>query len=106
MTTRAGVGFSSEAASTDAGTAAAQEAMRTLGDAQADIIFVFASTNHEYGKLLPAIRKVTGAAPLVGCSTAGEFTHASVGHGAVAVMAIKSDSLRFRVGFGRNLKAS
>ena len=104
MTTRAGVGFSNESSSTDAGTAAAQEALRTLGAAGADIVFVFASTNHDYGKLLPAIRKITGAAPLVGCSTAGEFTHAHVGHGSVAVMAIKSDVIRFRVGFGRNLK--
>jgi len=106
MATKAGVGFSSEAASTDAGTAAAQEALRGLGGADADIVFVYASTNHDYGKLLPAIRKVTGSAPLVGCSTAGEFTHANVGHGAVTVMAIKSDALRFRVGFGKNLKAS
>jgi hypothetical protein len=90
----------------DAGTAAAQEALRGLGAADADIVFVFASTNHDYAKLLPAIRKVTGAALLVGCSTAGEFTHANVGHGSVAVMAVKSDSLRFRVGLGRNLKAS
>lgn len=106
MTTRVGVGFSSEAASMDAGTAAAQEAMRGVGVQEADIVFVFASTNHDFARLLPAIRKVTGNARLVGCSTAGEFTHAAVGHGSVAVMAIKSDSVRFRVGFGRSLKAS
>lgn len=106
MATKAGVGFSSETVSVDAGTAAAQEAMRNLGAADADIVFVFASTNHDYARLLPAIRKVTGAARLVGCSTAGEFTHAAVGHGAVTVMAIKSDSVRFSVGIGRGLKAS
>ncbi|MDC0745254.1 FIST signal transduction protein [Polyangium mundeleinium] len=105
MTTKAGVGFSNESSSTDAGTAAAQEALRTLGGGEADIVFVFASTNHDYGKLLPAIRKIIGPVPLVGCSTAGEFTHAHVGHGSVAVMAIKSDVIRFRVGFGRGLKA-
>jgi methyl-accepting chemotaxis protein len=106
MTTRAGVGFSSATSSTDAGTAAAQEALRALGGPEADIIFVFASDAHDYGKLLAAIRKVTGAASLVGCSTAGEFTHERVGHGSVAVMAIRSDSIRFKVGFGRNVKAS
>ena len=106
MATKAGVGFSSETASMDAGTAAAQEAMRSLGGSEADIVFVFASTNHDYARLLPAIRRVTGSARLVGCSTAGEFTHTSVGHGAVTVMAIKSDTVRFSVGFGRGLKAS
>jgi hypothetical protein len=106
MATKAGVGLSSVTVSVDAGTAAAQEAMRSLGEPVADIVFVFAATSHEYARLLPAIRKVTGAARLVGCSTAGEFTHAAVAHGAVAVMAIKSDSVRFSVGFGRGLKAS
>ncbi len=106
MATKAGVGLSRATVSVDAGTAAAQEAMRSLGEPVADIVFVFAATSHEYARLLPAIRKVTGSARLVGCSTAGEFTHAEVGHGTVAVMAIKSDSVRFSVGIGRGLKAS
>jgi len=107
MTTRAGVGFSSATSSTDAGTAAAQEALRALGGSDGiDLVLVFASSTHDFTALLPAIRKVTGEARLVGCSTAGEFSHDRVGHGAVTVMAIKSDSIRFRVGFGKGLKSA
>lgn len=106
MTTKAGVGFSSATLAVDAGTAAAQQAMQSLGEPLADIVFVFAATSYEYARLLPAIRKITGSARLVGCSTAGEFTHAQVGHGSVAVMAIKSDSVRFSIGIGRGLKAA
>jgi len=107
MTTRSGVGFSSAKSSTDAGTAAAQEALRAVGGPEGiDLVLVFAGASHDYGKLLPAIRKVTGEARLVGCSTAGEFSHAQVGHGSVTVMVLKSDSIRFRVGIGRSLKSA
>lgn len=106
MSTTAGVGFSIKTASDDAGAAAAQAALSNLGAADADIVFVFASATHDYPRLLRAIRSVTGSTRVVGCSAAGEFSHADQGQGAVVVMAIKSDSVRFVVGMGRGLKAS
>jgi hypothetical protein len=106
MATRAGVGFSNETASSDAGAAAAQDAMRKLDAPDADILFVFASTAYEYARLLPAIRSFAGTARIVGCSAAGEFTNDNLGQGAIAVMAIKSDSIRFSVGLGRGLKGN
>lgn len=105
MTTRAGVGFSSLTSSVEAGRAAAQAAHDKLDGHAAELVLVFASTNHRYAELLPAVRAVLGTtAPLVGCSTAGEFTQDQVGRGAVVVMAIASDAIRFRAGFGKGLK--
>jgi hypothetical protein len=106
MTTTAGVGFSSETVSSEAGAVAARDAMKKLNAPDADIMFVFAATSHEYARLLPAIRNVAGAARIVGCSAAGEFTHEAMGNSAVAVMAIKSDSVRFAIGLGRGLKTN
>lgn len=106
MATKAGVGLSRLSASHDAGAAAAQEAISKLGGADPDIVFVFASPSHEYAPLLNAVRNVVGSTRIVGCSAAGEFTNADVGHGAVAILALKSDSIRFVVGIGRGLKAS
>ncbi len=106
MATKAGVGLSKLSASHEAGAAAAQEAISKLGGADPDIVFVFASPSHEYAPLLNAVRNVVGSTRIVGCSAAGEFTNADVSQGAVAILALKSDSIRFVVGMGRGLKAS
>ncbi|HEV8323464.1 MAG TPA: FIST N-terminal domain-containing protein [Myxococcota bacterium] len=105
MATKCGAGFSKATASATAGREAAQAAMQGLGGG-ADIVFVFCSTNHDYAQILQGVRGVTGKAPLIGCSTSGEFTHTDVGHGTVSVMAVRSDTMRFRTGFGRGLKAN
>jgi methyl-accepting chemotaxis protein len=70
----------------------------------ADIVFAFASTCYDFSKLLPAIREATGNVPLVGCSTAGQFTEERVGPNSVVVAAIKSDSIRFRTVLGKGVK--
>lgn len=106
MATRAGVGFSSETASDAAGATAAQQAMGKLNAPGADIMFVFSTDSHEYARLLPSIRSVAGSARIVGCSAAGAFTNEKLGHDAVAVMAVKSDSIRFSVGVGSGLKTN
>lgn len=105
MATKCSAGFSSAPSSAAAGAEAAKMAVGGLGG-RPDIVFLFASTNHEYPELLAAVRAVTGKVPLVGCSTSGEFTHSHVGRGTVVLMAIKSDTIRFRTGLGQGVKGS
>jgi len=103
MTTRAGSGYSEERSAAAAGRAAAAQALGGAGG-RADLVLVFASTNYAFTELLRGVREVTGAAPLIGASTAGQFTERSGGAESVAVMAVSSDSIRFRTGFAKGLK--
>lgn len=104
MATRCGVGLSGRESPGDAGREAAQGAVRALDGGAADMVFVFASTKYDYPGLLAGIREVTNGAPLMGCSTAGEFTHEDVSHRCVAVMAVRSESIRFQLALGRGLR--
>ncbi len=93
----AGVGYAGEVAAEAVGWVAGRQAMERAGVDQADFVFVFATTHYqtEFARLLRAVRKVTGATAVVGCSgmgvltTDGEFER---GAGA-AVMVLKSDDL-------------
>jgi methyl-accepting chemotaxis protein len=49
------------------------------------------------------VRELTGGAPLIGCSTAGEFTESDVALGSVAVSFIRSDDIRFFTGLAENI---
>jgi methyl-accepting chemotaxis protein len=105
MATRTGAGYSNADAAWDAGRAAADQALAALGRDRTDLVLVFASSRYAYQPLLAGVRSLIGSAPLVGCSSAGEFTHQKIGHESVAVMLITSDDLRFKVGLGTGLKS-
>lgn len=104
MGTKAGTGYSSSKGAAQAGREAAERALESMGGGGADIVLAFASTSYDYGELLGGIRDVTGAAPLVGCSGAGQFTDKEVGQDSVVVMTIKSDSIKFQAALGRGLR--
>jgi hypothetical protein len=97
-----GVGKGS--AAWECGRSAAEAALAELGgNARPDLVVVFASPHHDPKAVLEGIRSVTGAAPLIGCSSAGEFTEKGVLSGSVVVSVVSSDSMRFTVGCGRRL---
>jgi len=104
MTTKVGTGYSNASGAAQAGREAAERAMGGLEGGGADIVFAFASTCYDYPELLKSVRGVTGEVPLVGCSGAGQFTAADVGQDSVAVMAIKSDSIKFHAALGKGVK--
>lgn len=93
----AGVGYAGEVAAEAVAWVAARQAMERAGIDQADCAFVFATTHYqpEYVRLLRAVRTVTGASHIVGCSgmgvltTDGEFER---GAGA-AVLVLKSSDV-------------
>lgn len=78
--------------------------VRTAFDGHApDAMIVFASAAHDYGALLKALAETAGTTTIVGSSSAGEFTHHSSGEGRISALAIRSQTMRFKVGLGRNV---
>ena len=88
MPTRTGAGYSNSSDAGQAGRAAAEQALKALAKDRIDLVLVFGASTYQYKPLLAGVRAVTGNAPLIGCSSAGEFTHANIGHKSVAVMLV------------------
>ncbi len=70
-----------------------------------DAVMVFASAQHDYARLLEALAEEAGTRVIAGSSSAGEFSNASSGEGHVSALAIRSNSMRFSLGLGRNLSS-
>jgi hypothetical protein len=97
MRTKVGVGYSFHRNPEEAGREAAVNAMKEAGIAVPDFVFVFATVGYSQDILIGAIREATSGAPLSGCSGEGIIAKDTVSESnfGVAVMAIKSDELRF-----------
>ena len=68
-----GVGQSADTNSRAAGVDAAS---RAVAGRSASLLIVFCSDSHDLEQLLAGINEVSGNAPLIGCSTAGEIATA------------------------------
>ncbi len=104
--TKVGSGLSQKPDSVQAASEAIQLAMKNIGTETPDLVFVFASTAHDYKKVLQEVKSKTNAVNIVGCSTAGEFTEKLTATNSVAVMAVKSDSIKFEVVLADNVKGN
>lgn len=104
MSIQSGVGLSKNKVSSQAGFEAAKFALTQGKIDRPDFLFVFASSSFNQQELLNGIKEAAGNIPMVGCSTAGEITNEGPSVKSVAVMAIKSDSLKFYTGLGVNVK--
>jgi len=80
-----GVGRSSSADAFQAGADAARAA--TTGS-QTRLVIVFCSDHYDLPELVRGIRGVTGEAPLIGCTTAGEIAAAGASDASVVVTAL------------------
>src|SRR3989338_9580354 len=96
MGIQTGVGSSKQLDSFLAGKEAAQKALQKMGSKETDLVFVFASVKFDQTQVLKGIRSVTGNATLLGCSDAGNITTEGPARKSVAVMTIKSDTLKWR----------
>ncbi len=103
MATRMATGVGKGDAGFEHGRTAAQTAVDEVG-APPNLVLVFASPRHDHGEVLKGVRSVTGEAPLIGCSSAGEFTEQDVVSESVVVTVVSSDTMCFTVGRGRGLK--
>lgn len=97
METAAGVGYSIHRNPAQAGKEAAAKALAQAKIEKPDFVFVFATVGYNQQVLIGAIREATANAPLSGCSGEGIITPgiADETNFGVAVMAIRSDELRF-----------
>ncbi len=102
---RTGSGYSHDKNPLVAGETSAKQALLGLGGVEPRLFLAFAAPSYDYAQLIEGLQKVTGKTPLLGCSTAGEFTQAGQGHDSVAVMALGGDNMRVATGVGRGLRA-
>lgn len=104
MATLAGVGFSSNKDAYQAGYEACGLAMKKAGIKNPDLLIAFSSVGLNQKEVVRAINEASGRAPLIGCSDAGEITNQGTSQGGLAVMAIKSDSIKFTLGTGGKIE--
>ena len=104
MSIQAGVGISKNKNAREAGIEATKEALARGALERADVLIAFASVSFNQDELVVGIREAGGEAVLFGCTDAGEITGAGPSEKSVAVMAIKSDTIRFTAGLGEGVK--
>jgi methyl-accepting chemotaxis protein len=80
------------------GAAAAKEAVilakEKLEGARVDLSIVYSSSVYDFQEVVDSVREATNNAPLIGSSTAGEFTEEKVERGSVAVGLLSSDDIK------------
>ena len=103
MSIKVGVGISKELDAFRAGSDAASQAREKTGLAQPDLTLVFSSIVFDQQQMLKGVRSVVNDSLLVGCSDAGEITTAGPDKRSVAVLTIKSDTLKCTVGIGKGI---
>ena len=97
------VATNAESDSKLAGTQLATELRRLFGDVPKAVV-IFAAPEHNHEDLLLSMQKDLPGALLVGASSAGEFTNATVGQGSVCVLGLSGDDASFAISIGRGLK--
>lgn len=84
------------------GREAAKAALAPLGSEPPVAVLVFASIRYDLEALLHGIHEVTGAAPVLGATTAGEICNGPQQE-SVVVVALASPYLTVKVGVGKNV---
>ncbi len=73
---------------------AVMQAKEKLEGGRIDLSIVYSSSKHDHREVVDAVREATGNAPLIGASSAGEFTEEKVESGSVAVGLLSSDEIK------------
>ncbi len=102
--TESSVVFTHELDSASAGREVGEKLLANLSGQPPDAVILFASSRHDYAALLQAVKSSCTPAVLVGCSSAGEFISSEHSEGAVSAIGLRSDSMSFAAGLGRNLR--
>jgi len=91
----------SKGSSFRAGAEAARDAVANTTRHPISAVLVFASVSHELSELLAGIRSITGDAPLIGVSTAGEICN-GVHEKSALVVVLASEFLKIHIGTGQH----
>lgn len=90
---------------TVAGEYLAGEVRRQLDANDPDAIIVFISPANDYGSVLAALDGRFPGVPLIGCSSAGEFTSEDSGTGLTSIFAIRNPDMKFSAAMATNLSS-
>ena len=104
MATKFGTAIAKGKDSLKIGQEVAKKAMDRAGIKDVNLSVIFASSTYDYQAVVKGVREVTNNAPLIGCSTAGEFTEEKVEKESVACAVISTDAHKFFPGMGKGLK--
>lgn len=104
MATKFGTAIVKGEDSLNVGKEAARKAMEKAGVKKVDLAIVFASSKYDYQAVVNGIRMVTGNAPLIGCSSAGEFNEEKVDNESVTCAVIESTNHKFFTTMGKGLR--
>lgn len=85
--------------------AAATAAKNKLNGRPPNLVIVFCSSQYDYPQVLTGIKDAVPNTPVLGCSTAGEFTEEKVLNKSIAVGIISSDNARFFLSLADGLSA-
>ena len=83
---------------------AVRQAKVKLGTDRVDLSIVYSSSKYDHGEVVAAVREATGNAPLIGASSAGEFTEERVESGSVAVGLLASDEIKVFTAIAKGVK--
>ncbi|MCX7956340.1 MAG: FIST C-terminal domain-containing protein [Endomicrobia bacterium] len=104
MSTKFSTAISKGEDSYKVGIEVAEQAIAKANLTKVDFSIVFCSTKYNYEEVIRGIREVTKNAPLIGCSSAGEFTEEKTYKGSVACALISSDEYKFFTGCASGLR--
>jgi hypothetical protein len=88
-----------------AGEYLAGEVRRKLDANDPDALIVFISPVNDYGAVLTSLNSRFPGVPLIGCSSAGEFTAEESGTGMTSIFAIRNPDMKFSATLAANLSA-
>lgn len=95
----------SEPDSAAAGRELGTEISRAFGGECPDAVILFLSPKYEALEVVRAVRAACRPGVLMGCSSAGEFTHTRHGEGQACAVALRSRSMKFAAGMGRGISS-
>lgn len=104
MTTKLATGLSRGKDSAAVATEAVLQAKEQLGGSRVNLSIVYSSSLYDHRLVVDAVRKATNNAPLIGASTAGEFTEERVEKGSIAVGLLCSDDIKVFTAMAEGVK--
>jgi len=104
MTTKLVTGLSKGKDGAAVATEAVLQAKKKLGECRVDLCIVYSSSQYDHRVVVDAVRKATDNAPLIGASTAGEFTEEGVEKGSIAVGLLCSDGIKVFTAMAKGVK--
>lgn len=105
MSTKMGTGNAKGDNSKDVAKQAVQQALQALDGAPVHLAMVYVSCAYDYQEVVDVVREATNKAPLVGSSTAGEFTEGGVSNGGISVGLLSSDSMHIQIASATGIRA-